>query len=79
VEVSYEAENGTLYAEELAERGFDTPACTRISFELDTREETTSASFDTEIRGDSAAFTEMLDVWSRFLPLPVFYVFIRLF
>lgn len=78
-EVSYEAENGSLYAEELAERGFDTPEHTRLSFELDTREEETSASFDTEISGDSAAFNERLDVWSRFLPLPIVYLFIRLF
>ena len=78
-DVSYEAENGSLYAEELAERGFDTPARTRLSFELDTREEEPSVSFDTEISGDSVAFTERLDVWSPFLPLPVFYVFLRLF
>jgi hypothetical protein len=78
-DVSYETENGSLYAEELAERGFDTPARTRLSFELDTREEEPSVSFDTEISGDSVAFTERLDVWSPFLPLPVFYVFLRLF
>ena len=78
-EVSYEAENGSLYAEELAERGFDTSERTRLSFELDTVEETTSVSFNTEISGDSAAFTERFDVWSRFLPLPVVYAFFRLF
>lgn len=79
-DVSYEADNGSPYAEELAENGFDTPARARLDFELDTNGETNSVSFDTETSDDTTTgMGERLEVWSRFLPLPIVYVFLRLF
>lgn len=78
-EVSYEAENGSRYTEELAERGFDTPVPARIAFELDRQETKTGVSFDSETSGDATAeWGERLDAWIVLLPLPVVFVLHRL-
>lgn len=78
-EVSYEADNGSRYAEELAERGFDTPSRTSIAFELDTHGTTTDISFDSETTGETTAdLGGRLDAWMVFLPLPVILLLLRL-
>ena len=78
-EVSYEAENGPRYTEELAERGFDTPEPGRIAFELETHGTTTKVSFDSETSGGATAeLGERLDGWMVLLPLPVLLLLLRL-
>jgi len=78
-EVSYEAENGPRYTEELSENGFDTPGHARVAFELDTCGTTTKAFFGSELGGDTKADPEeRLDSWLVLLPLPVVFFLLRL-
>lgn len=70
-EVSYDSENAARYAEELTERGVETPARTNASFEYEGGA-TTSLSLDFETDGDpTESVRDRLGSWVGFVPLPV--------
>jgi len=78
-EARYETENASRYADELRNRGVETPSGTSFTFELDTRGSTTAASFDSETHGGTpSSFGEGLEAWLAFLPLPAAFVYLQL-
>jgi len=78
-EARYETENASRYADELRNRGVETPSSTSFAFELDTRGSTTAASFDSETHGGTASsFGEGLEAWLAFLPTPLAFVYLQL-
>jgi hypothetical protein len=78
-EARYETENASMYADELRNRGLETPSHTSFDFELDTRGSKTAVSFDSETHGDTtSSFGEGLEDWLVFLPTPAAFVYLHL-
>ncbi len=77
-EARYETENASLYADELKDRGVETPSHTSFDFELDTRGSTTAVSFRSETHGDTPSVGEGLEDWLVFLPTPATFVYLHL-